>query len=345
MKIRIFLSHPSSQLFGEKREAVIAQDLVRLGHDARVYRVFEGTETKRELHAGCVQIYYFPADDRHAPPHRTVSSALLAALANDLPDIIIFKGAGYDIVSYVLGSPAVEQAKIGFILGGDAVDPELTRANFVLAESESQIAAIRGAVGNRTPCRTLAKFIDWDTAEKAYAERQSRPSDYDIVNVGSFELRKNQMALKCFFGSYRIAMVGVGEMQSAVIRAAQGHDRVTFLGALPNAQTLEVMGRSRLMVHCSHWEGLPRALLESLACGTPVVVLEGSIQESFDETDAVQTTTEDGLRAKVERLLAHEMILDLMSKEGRRYARARHGPERLAEAAAQLLVMATGHGR
>lgn len=341
MKICFVLSHPASQLFGEVREAMIARDLAHLGHNTRVYRAYGGREAKRELFLGCVPVCYFPADDNAVSPHRTVSAALLDAVRQDEPDVLVFKGLGYDLIGQLLGRISPGQARIGFILGGDAVASELARADFVLAESEGQIARVLDAARRPLPCRTLPKYIDWATADRIHAERQSRDTEFDIVNVGKFEPRKNQIALREFFGAYRIAMVGDGEMQDAVMEAAKGHHQVSFLGALKNAAALDIVGRSRLMVHCSLWEGVPRSIFESLACGTPVVALEDSLQESFDITTGVRLVTAESLQHETEKLLAQPALLYLMGKEGRRFAREHHGPDRLAEAAGYISVMSS----
>ena len=341
MKIRFILSHPGSQLFGEVREAMIARDLAQHGHDAQIYRIQARADEKQDWFRDSVPVRYFPADDVSVGPHRTVSGALREAVLADPPDIVVFKGLGYDVVSHVLESIPQGAARIGFILGGSAVDPQLSRADFVLAESEGQISQIRTAVSRPLPCTTLAKYIDWETADRVHAERQAAGvARHDIVNVGSFEPRKNQMALQAFFGRYRVAFVGAGEMLAPVTEAASGHADVTLFGAKTNAETLGIVAHSRLMVHASVWEGVPRAVFESLACGTPVVAHGFAIQEKFDGTSAVRLVAEGELVLTAETLLGNPSLLAAMGEEGRIFARERHGPHRLAEAAGRILGMA-----
>lgn len=47
---------------------------------------------------------------------------------------------------------------------------------------------------------------------------------------------------------------------------------VTFAGRLPHAEVAEMMRRSRVLVLPSFSEGHPRAVLEALACGVPVIL-------------------------------------------------------------------------
>ncbi|MFC7474976.1 glycosyltransferase [Dankookia sp. GCM10030260] len=342
MKIRFIISHPTSYLFGEVRQAIIADELMRLGHDAAIYRYHNRPDVKCERFDNRVPITYFPTDDPGALPHRTVSSVLVERIQADSPDLLIFKGLGYDVIAHVLNQISVGTMRVGLILGGMAVDPMLARADFVLTESQGQIDAIHKALGRPLPCRTLAKYLDWDLADRLYAARRAGAvPDFDIVNVGSFEPRKNQIALKAFFGRYRIAMVGDGECLNAVKQAAVGMPDIHLLGGLPNDATLEIIGRSRLMVHASLWEGVPRAIYESLACGTPVVAHGFAIQERYEGTRAVRLVNTDELVPTTEALLADPVFLAEMAEEGRAYAKERNGAHHLLEAAEHILTMAS----
>ncbi|RAI60765.1 hypothetical protein DOO78_01150 [Roseicella frigidaeris] len=294
------------------------------------------------MFAGLVPLVYFPADDRAAAPHRAVSTALRGALTTDAPDAIVFKGIGYDIVAFVLAALTHPRPKIGFILGGNAVEPELAAARFVFAESGSQVAAVRAAAGTGIACRILPKFVDWTVADRVHAERQDQAPHYDIINVGSFEARKNQIALRPFFGRFSIALVGGGETLGEVAAAAAGHDRIRFLGALPNADVLAQLGRARLMVHPSLWEGVPRALIESLACGTPVVAHAAAIQGRFGDGTGVRLVGTDELGTTVASLLSDPGTLRQFGEDGRRFAQREHGAHRLLEAARHVAEMAAG---
>ncbi|MFC0250922.1 glycosyltransferase family 4 protein [Massilia consociata] len=72
----------------------------------------------------------------------------------------------------------------------------------------------------------------------------------------------------------RLAVAGDGPnrgMLEALARTAGVADRVQFLGAVPQAQLREHYGRADALVLASSREGWANVLLESMACGTPVV--------------------------------------------------------------------------
>jgi glycosyltransferase involved in cell wall biosynthesis len=124
-----------------------------------------------------------------------------------------------------------------------------------------------------------------------------------------------------------------------VLALAAGHPGVWAAGHLDQPAALGVMAQSWLMAHCSTWEGLPRVILESLACGTPVVAHDFAIQADF-ATPAVRLVPAEALEATVRGLLADRPALLELGEEARRHALERHGPGLLAAAAAGLLAMA-----
>ena len=72
----------------------------------------------------------------------------------------------------------------------------------------------------------------------------------------------------------RLVIVGRGAQREALEAHARSrgvHDRVYFAGVVPNEQLLDWYGAADMSVLASHSEGWANVLLESMACGTPVV--------------------------------------------------------------------------
>jgi glycosyltransferase involved in cell wall biosynthesis len=73
---------------------------------------------------------------------------------------------------------------------------------------------------------------------------------------------------------YRLIIAGDGPERARLEHLAKTlnvGDRVRFLGALPHGQLHKVYAAADALVLASSREGWPNVLLESMACGTPVV--------------------------------------------------------------------------
>jgi teichuronic acid biosynthesis glycosyltransferase TuaC len=73
----------------------------------------------------------------------------------------------------------------------------------------------------------------------------------------------------------QLVIVGEGPQRAAIEQLAQERhvaDRVRLLGRLPQDRLPEIYSAADLLLLVSSHEGWPNVLLESMACGTPVVV-------------------------------------------------------------------------
>lgn len=101
--------------------------------------------------------------------------------------------------------------------------------------------------------------------------------------------------------SARLLIVGDGPLAATVRAAAAASSSVQWLGALPLAEVVDLMGDARAVVVPSEWgEPFGRVVIESLATGTPVIaarsgglpeiVLDGANGWLFEPGDITQLT-------------------------------------------------------
>jgi glycosyltransferase involved in cell wall biosynthesis len=79
-----------------------------------------------------------------------------------------------------------------------------------------------------------------------------------------------------------LQVAGDGPLCAEVQRAAaRSHDKIKWLGHVTAGQALELLKHARFLLFPSEWyEGFPVTLVESLACGTPVIAARiGSVAE------------------------------------------------------------------
>jgi glycosyltransferase involved in cell wall biosynthesis len=109
-----------------------------------------------------------------------------------------------------------------------------------------------------------------------------------VLGVGRFSAQKNFQLLIDAFAALRknrrarLIILGDGELRKEL------EARIQYLGLtedvdLPgfDPNPFRFMRRASVYVLCSAWEGLPTALIEALACGTPVVATDcpGGVRE------------------------------------------------------------------
>lgn len=124
----------------------------------------------------------------------------------------------------------------------------------------------------------------------------SASKDFDVIFAARLHEQKNPLfylkVVAALRGrGLRFAMVGGGELAGAVRAEADrlGLMRsVVFTGALSRDDTLRIVGRSRVYILPSKWEGLPIGPIEAMFCGVPTVA------SAIDGTSEVVSNGETG---------------------------------------------------
>jgi glycosyltransferase involved in cell wall biosynthesis len=96
-----------------------------------------------------------------------------------------------------------------------------------------------------------------------------------VIFVGRLDDQKNVMALiaaAAALPAVTLTLVGDGPLRAQLEAAARERGvRATFLGTRPHAELPALLNRSSVFVLPSHYEGNPKALVEAMACGVPVI--------------------------------------------------------------------------
>jgi glycosyltransferase involved in cell wall biosynthesis len=107
-----------------------------------------------------------------------------------------------------------------------------------------------------------------------------------LISVGNLKDAKGiDLLLEAYRRSGRLRkhtlhLCGSGPAEAAYQKlAARENLPVVFHGRVPAAEVKELLSRARLLVNPSRMEGFSVALLESLACGTPVVGWAAQVEE------------------------------------------------------------------
>lgn len=216
----------------------------------------------------------------------------------------------------------------------------LSLTDITLSQNEEDYATIR-SWNPRTRSELVGNGIRIPPVESNYVAR--RKAAYTLSCIARFEEVKNHRMLVEAIGRVRDAGVevrlicfGKGETQSAV-RTYAGElgldDRIEFRGYVDNV--LEHMTDVDLNVLTSIKEGVPRALIESMALGIPSVCtdVKGSREVVVEGVTGrlVPASDVEGFAAAVIGLLEDPATRRSMSEASVRRARERYDESRICD--------------
>ena len=165
--------------------------------------------------------------------------------------------------------------------------------------------------------RTLRNGVDLDLfrpCERIGAQREFGFSQPTLLAVGNLVPKKRHALLVealAQLDSIDLAIVGDGPERPRIKALADRlgiADRVQLFGRMPQKRLPAIYTAAELLVHPSVREGWPNVLLESMACGTPVVATEFDGLADIITAPAagciVTEVTPTGLAAAIRKLLA-----------------------------------------
>jgi glycosyltransferase involved in cell wall biosynthesis len=178
-------------------------------------------------------------------------------------------------------------------------------ATDIVAAGEGAMAAAWGSGWHSDArCRVVYNSVRGDRLRVGFDRRSTRPT---IVNVASVKPLKNQLRLVGVLAqlvdqlpSVQLRLIGKedGAYADAIRRAAAAAglaERLSFVGEVDEA--MPWLATAHLMILPSVWEGLPCAVLEACAVGTPVLAsdLPGTreIARHFPDVHLLSLTEDD----------------------------------------------------
>jgi len=131
-----------------------------------------------------------------------------------------------------------------------------------------------------------------------------------------------------------LAVVGTGPLESQIQGVSSKHKNIMFLGKISNEKLPVYYSASDLIIIPSiHDEGFGRVILESLACGTPVIGSKrGSIPEAMDESvGKLIDVSPETIKKNLEFFYANSGKLGELSKNTRKFAVLRYSEKNVEQ--------------
>jgi teichuronic acid biosynthesis glycosyltransferase TuaC len=149
-----------------------------------------------------------------------------------------------------------------------AVSSGLKRRLVALGVVEERVNVLRNGVD-----LALFRPADRDTARRALG--LTRPTLLAVGNLVG--LKRHRMMVEALVGlpAVDLVIVGEGPERAAIEELARERrvaDRIRLLGHLPQDRLPDIYSAADVLLLASTHEGWPNVLLESMACGTPVIV-------------------------------------------------------------------------
>ena len=155
------------------------------------------------------------------------------------------------------------------------------------------------------------------------------PEPGRVIFVGRLDDQKNALALVDAVGGLpgvTLTIVGDGPLRKPLQTAATARGvSAAFLGTRPHAELPALLNGSSIFVLPSHYEGNPKALVEAMACGVPVVGARApGIQEILvhRETGYLCGTSAAEIRSAIRDVLGDASLRERISAGAVAYARA-----------------------
>lgn len=183
------------------------------------------------------------------------------------------------------------------------------------AALEQRLAAHGVAAGSIT---LITNPCPMDRVRALAGEPAPVPGEPYIVHVARLTLQKNQpLLLRAYAASgvsEKLVIVGGGEDERKLRALAEELGiaaRVMFVGQQLNPYPW--MRHARLFVLSSSYEGLGLVMVESLACGTPVVAVDcpGGVRDVLvgEQAAYIAEPTVEGLAAMIAKGIAHPPVV------------------------------------
>ncbi|MGE0128177.1 MAG: glycosyltransferase family 4 protein [Blastocatellales bacterium] len=204
-----------------------------------------------------------------------------------------------------------------------------TRFVPVTLAAQQDLCSVFGVPPER--CSVFYNPLDDPAGSDQPQTNSSSSGDFRIVCVGRFDPVKGQdvliralPAIKAEFPNLKVNFVGDGAQKDTCQQLARSlgvQDLCVFLGNASHAEVLNLIKASDVSVIPSRSDNCPMVLIESLACGKPVIASRvGGIPELMDDgVEGFLTPPDDpeALAEKIRRLLQDRALRAAVSMNAR----------------------------
>ena len=198
----------------------------------------------------------------------------------------------------------------------------------IVSSSEDASEVERRHLFKARSITTVGNYVDLERFKPPQAVT-SKPGR--LVFVGRLEEQKNPMALlNALVGleSVHLTVVGDGSLRSQLEdEVSRLNLSVDFVGTVAHDRLPALLVQNEALVMPSAYEGTPKALLEAMACGVPVIATKSpgitGVLTHNQNGYLCGLSTQD-IRAAIQLVLGDSILRERLGQEGIRYVRKHH---------------------
>jgi glycosyltransferase involved in cell wall biosynthesis len=195
-------------------------------------------------------------------------AAVLLGRALDRPVVVTARGSDLNVIARHAVPRRWIRWAAAHAQGLVAVSSGLKDRLVALGVAGERVRVLRNGVD-------LRQFHPGDRAAARRRQGFTRPTLIAVGNLVALKRHRLMVEALALVPEADLVIVGDGPERDAIkaLAAARGiAGRVRLLGRLPQSELPEIYAAADLLLLVSTNEGWPNVLLESMACGTPVVV-------------------------------------------------------------------------
>lgn len=184
-------------------------------------------------------------------------------------------------------------------------------ADIIISSSQKNFEYVNQQYRISCPHYIIPNYVDTSLFKPSNVEKVKG----SICFVGRLEEVKNLTSLfKALHGlPYSLTLIGNGSQKDFLSKIAKEDNlSITFLGNIPNSELPGVINRHEIFILPSLWEGMPKALLESMSCGMPII---GTNVNGINE---VIVDGQNGILCEIDADSIKRAIINLMENEALR---------------------------
>jgi glycosyltransferase involved in cell wall biosynthesis len=186
---------------------------------------------------------------------------------------------------------------------------------------------------NANRLKVIPNYIDTDL----FSITNSNKYEDRIIFVGRLTEQKNLRSLiQALKGlPYRLDIYGSGKLKEALSQLAKSLNvKVNFMGNVPNSELPKILNQYPVFVLPSFYEGMPKALLEAMACGCAVIgtKVDGIRELIKDNINGILCdTTSESIRNTIEEVMNDKNLRNRLGREARLFVEQNFSLELVVE--------------